>query len=210
MYSARPNLTIGFHGCEEVVRDQLVQKPNVVKKSQEVFDWLGHGFYLWENNHERALKWAIDKQKRGKLEKPSVVGVVYQLDQCLDFTDSASINILTDYYALMKENFSFLGKEMPVNEDSPKDQYRDRVLRKLDCAVIEFLHQHIDEQIKSDTQERGFSELKRFDTTRGLFTEGGPAFEGAGIQTKNHIQICIRNLNCIKGFFIPREKGQFS
>lgn len=27
----------------------------------------------------------------------------------------------------------------------------------------------------------------------------------AGFTEKNHIQICIRNPNCIKSFFLPRE-----
>ncbi len=27
----------------------------------------------------------------------------------------------------------------------------------------------------------------------------------AGLTEKNHIQICIRNPNCIKSFFLPRE-----
>jgi hypothetical protein len=67
----------------------------------------------------------------------------------------------------------------------------------------------IAEKITSDISATGNSELKHFDTSRGIFTEGGPAFEGAGIQTKNHIQICIRNLNCIKCFFIPRDKTKF-
>jgi hypothetical protein len=26
---------------------------------------------------------------------------------------------------------------------------------------------------------------------------------------KSHIQICIRNLNCIKGFFLPRQEIDF-
>ena len=94
MYSSRPNLMIGFHGCDESIRDILITDPDSVKKSQEVFDWLGHGFYIWENNYQRAQQWAEDKQKRGKLSIPSVVGVVYQLDYCLDFTDSAFIDIL--------------------------------------------------------------------------------------------------------------------
>ena len=99
---------------------------------------------------------------------------------------------------------------MPENKDLPKDEHHDLVLRSLDCAVREYLHQKISEQIKKDLNEKGYSELKPFDTVRGIFTEGGPAFEGAGIQTKNHIQICIRNLNCIKGFFIPRKEIKFS
>lgn len=209
MYSRRPNLMIGFHGCDESVRNELVSNPDHVRKSQEAFDWLGNGFYIWENNCERALKWALDKQKRGALNFPSVVGVVYQLDYCLDFTDSQFIDILSMYYELMKDDLQIASKALPANKDLPKDQFHDLILRDLDCAVIEYLHQKIEEEIDSDTSTKGFSQLKHFDTVRGVFTEGGPAFEGAGIQTKNHIQICIRNLNCIKGFFIPRKMGKF-
>jgi hypothetical protein len=209
LYTKRPNLMIGFHGCDESIRNQLVVNPDKVRKSEETFDWLGHGFYIWENNYERALKWAEDKKARGKVQIPSVVGVIYQLEYCLDFTDSAFTEIISTYYPLMKDYFSFIGKELPKNEDLPKDNHHDLVLRKLDCAVIEYLHQQIDEQIKKDIAQNRYSELKPFDTARSIFTEGGPAFEGAGIQTKNHIQICIRNLNCIKGFSIPRKEIKF-
>lgn len=209
MYSGRPNLMLGFHGCDESVRNELVKNPDVVKKSQETFDWLGNGFYIWENNYERALKWAKDKEARGTLTTPAVVGVVYQLDYCLDFTDSQFIDVLAIYYDLMKSDLEVAEKELPQNKNLPKDKYHDLILRELDCAVIEYLHQKIDEAIKEDIKSKGFSDLKHFDTARGVFTEGGPAFEGAGIQLKNHIQICIRNLNCIKGFFIPRKEIKF-
>jgi hypothetical protein len=209
MYNKRPNLMLGFHGCDESARNELVTNPDIVKKSQEVFDWLGNGFYVWENNYSRALKWAIDKEKRGAITIPSVVGVVYQLDYCLDFTDSEFIDILSQYYELMKEDLIIADKQLPKNKALPKDEFHDLVLRELDCAVIEYFHQKIDEQIKKNISDKGFSDLKHFDTVRGIFTEGGPVFEGAGIQSKNHIQICIRNLNCIKGFFIPRKEIKF-
>lgn len=209
MYNKRPNLMLGFHGCDESVRNELVKNPNSVKKSQEIFDWLGNGFYIWENNYERALKWAEDKKQRGSLTAPSVVGVVYQLDHCLDFTDSAFIDILSTYYNLMKDDLFSIGKELPQNKNLSHDKYKDLILRELDCAVIEYLHQKMGEKIKEDISLKKYSELKHFDSTRGVFTEGGPAFDGAGIQTKNHIQICIRNLNCIKGFFIPRKEIKF-
>lgn len=209
MYRRRPNLHIGFHGCDEAIRNELVTKPDVVKKSQELFDWLGNGFYIWENNYQRAYQWAVDKQTRGTLTTPSVVGVVYQLDNCLDFTDSEFIGILSSYFELMKEDLRIAGKELPTNKDLPKDKFHDLILRELDCAVIEYLHQKIEEQINSDIKEKGHSQYEHFDTVRGIFTEGGPAFDGAGIQAKNHIQICIRNLNCIKGFFIPRKEIKF-
>ncbi|HMP30798.1 MAG TPA: hypothetical protein PKD85_14425 [Saprospiraceae bacterium] len=209
MYNIRTNLMLGFHGCDESVRDELVINPNIVKKSQESFDWLGHGFYIWENNYERALKWAEDKKRRGTINTPSIVGVVYQLAHCLDFTESTYIDTVSIYYDLMKADFITIGKEIPQNQDLRKDIHKDLILRELDCAVIEYMHQKIDEQIKEDIATNNFSYLKHFDTIRGVFTEGGPAFEGAGIQTKSHIQICIRNLNCIKAFFIPRKEISF-
>lgn len=209
IYRRRPNLVIGFHGCDESVRTELVTNPNRIKKSRETYDWLGNGFYIWENNYARALKWAEDKQKRGTLKVPSVVGVIYQLDYCLDFTDSEFIEILASYHELLKQDLQIANKQLPKNKDLPKDEHQDLILRELDCAVIEYLHQKIEEEIEEDVNKNGFSSLKPFDTVRGIFTEGGPAFEGAGIQTKNHIQICIRNLNCIKGFFIPRDEIKF-
>lgn len=209
MYSRRPNLMLGFHGCDEIVRDKLVNTPNKIKKSEEKFDWLGNGFYIWENNYSRALKWAKDKKARGTLQNPSVVGVIYQLDYCLDFTDSQFIDLLPIYFELLKADLHTAGKDFPINRDVPRDTFHDLILRELDCAVIEYMHQKIEEQIDRDIKSKGFSEYRRFDSVRGVFTEGGPVFDGAGIQTKNHIQICIRNLNCIKGFFIPREEIKF-
>ena len=203
---------IGFHGCDLKVRDKLVNKPDIIKISEKSFDWLGHGFYIWGNNSERAQHWANQKKKRRDTPKdfePSIVGVVYQLDYCLDFTDSHFINLLPAYYDLFKSAMQNVGSPLPANSDITADSHKDRVLRELDCAVIEYMHNTIDQAIKSDVQDKKYSEIKRFDTVRGIFTEGGPVFEGAGIQSKNHIQICIRNLNCIKGFFIPRKAVHF-
>lgn len=138
-----------------------------------------------------------------------MVGVVYQLDHCLDFTDSEYLDILETYFILLKNDLQVTGKALPRNKDLAKDKHHDLILRELDCAVIEYLHAKIGEKIKYDVNVKGFSDYKPFDTVRGVFTEGGPAFEGAGIQAKNHVQVCIRNINCIKGFFIPRIKVSF-
>ncbi|OEK07587.1 hypothetical protein A8C32_17470 [Flavivirga aquatica] len=201
MYSSRSNILIGFHGCDESARDELLTKPKNVKISEKPFDWLGHGFYLWENNYDRALEWAKHKQKRGKIKKASVIGVVFTLDYCLDLIDSEFIKMLSIYYQLMEKDFSSIGKELPKNKDVKEDEHKDLLIRELDCAVIQYLHQKIKEEIKSDKN----TSIKEFDTARGVFTEGGPAFPGAGIQKKSHIQICIRNMDCIKGFFLPRK-----
>lgn len=181
IYRNRPNLMIGFHGCDESVRDMLVTQPNKIRQSRESHDWLGHGFYVWENNYSRALTWAKDKQERGAFSAPAVVGLVYQLDYCLDFTDSEFIGMVASYYALLKEDLEKAGQTLPENRDLPKDQNHDLILRNLDCAVIEYLHQQIEKKITEEKKTKGFSQYRPFDTVRGIFTEGGPAFEGAGI-----------------------------
>lgn len=182
---------------------------NKIKVSDKPYDWLGHGIYFWENNYDRALQWAKDKEKRNQISKAAVIGAVLSLDYCLDLTDANFIDLLPAYYLLMCNDYKQINKELPKNKDILQDKNRDLLLRDLDCAVIEFMHQRISEEIAKDIKNKGYSDYKNFDSARGLFTEGGPAFPGAGIQKKNHLQICIRNSNCIKGFFLPRKNIKF-
>ena len=206
MYDVRPNLILGFHGCDEATCQSLLNFPDKIKISKEKHDWLGHGMYFWENNLERALDWAKDKKKRGEVEKPAVIGAILQLGYCCDFLDSRFIKMLKSHHELMADYYNALGEDLPLNKDLKQDTYKDKILRELDCTTIEFMHGQIDEQIMIDIAKTCFSQLRPFDTTRGVFTEGGPVFPGAGILEKNHIQICIRNLNCIKGLFLPRKE----
>ena len=226
MYDVKPNLVLGFTsshnvfsmvsvlaspimGCERAIRDQLLNKPDQIIISKKPYDWLGHGMYFWENNYSRALQWAEDKKKRGAIETPAVIGAVLYLGYCCDFLDSKCIQKLKDSHELMTVVYKAVGKQLPQNKDLPHDKHQDRILRELDCAVIEFMHNKFSMHEQSEMKEKGFTENKIFDSTRGVFTEGGPAFEGAGIFAKSHIQICIRNLNCIKGFFLPRQEIDF-
>ncbi|MVN90494.1 hypothetical protein [Mucilaginibacter aquatilis] len=210
MYDIRPNLVIGFHGCDKSIADKLVANQAVIEKSEKPYDWLGHGMYFWENNLERAWLWAKDKEQRGQIKEASVVGAVLQLGNCLDFLDSKYLSLLSVYYKLMVANFEALKKPIPKNKDVKQDEHKDKLIRELDCALIEFMH----EQIFSDYQQEivangGYTNVKLFDSTRGVFTEGGEAFPGSAIQMKSHIQICIRNFNSIKGFFLPRDEKDF-
>jgi len=209
MYDVRPNFIIGFHGCEESDIEKLINLPNKILISENPYDWLGHGMYFWENNYTRAQLWADEKKQNGKIKKPSVLGAVIHLDYCCDFLDSKYIQLIQHYYTSFKDLSEILGDELPKNKDVPSDANGDMLLRVLDCAVIEHMHQQIFENWKKDIEKDGSSSIRNFDTTRGVFTEGGPAFEGAGIFEKSHIQVCVRNPNSIKGFFIPREEIEF-
>lgn len=78
MYDIRPNLIIGFHGCDKYAAEALINNPNTIKISGEPHDWLGHGMYFWENNEERAMQWAVERQQRKKrpVADAAVIGAV--------------------------------------------------------------------------------------------------------------------------------------
>lgn len=211
MYDNRPNLIIGFHGCEKGEAQQLITEPNSIRVSNEIYDWLGHGMYFWENNLERAWQWAKEKQMRkGHTEADAaVIGAVIQLGYCCDLIDSRFTAVLKTYYHLMEKAYKEAGKPLPLNKDSSKDPYKNKLLRQLDCAVIEYMHDRISAQMKTDVNRKGFTELKKFDSMRGVFMEGDRIYEGAEIFEKSHTQICVRNSNCIKGFFLPRAEMEF-
>jgi len=65
-------------------------------------------------------------------------------------------------------------------------------LRNLDCAVIQQIHEY--------NKQKGF---ESYDSIRGVFTEGKELYPGAGFVEKTHIQLCVVNPNCIKGYFAP-------
>jgi len=207
MYSQRPNLILGFHGCDEAVRDQLLVQPNKYKISKETFDWLGHGIYFWENNYARALEWAIDKKKRNPSIKPSVVGAIILLGNCCDLTDKVYIDIVKSYYHKLRNDYLRMDQALPVNKNL-KDS-KDKLLRELDCTLLEYLHNNQLAQYKHDLLIKSYSDYPMFDSTRAAFIEGAPAYSGAGIFDKSHIQICVRNSNCIKGFFMPRNESKW-
>lgn len=158
--------------------------------SRKPYDWLGNGYYFWENSYERAYDFACHPPGNKIIQSPSVLGAVIDLQFCLDLLDKANLDLLHESFVSLCNVTYDNGEEMPVNKFVKGSA--DLLLRNLDYAVIEYLHQsRIDEQ------------LRPFDSVRSVFIEGEELYPGAGFKNKNHIQICIRNPNCIIGYFNP-------
>lgn len=198
MYSKRAGLILAFHGCDRTVRDKVVLGEEHLLGSDNDYDWLGHGIYFWEHSPERALDYAVllkdnpHRNKRNPIKDPAVLGAVIDLGLCLDLLESKSLKILKHTYETFKYTQEVAELSIPTNR--PIAGSKDLLIRELDCAVIQFLHQVNKEQ-----------ELKAYDSVRGVFIEGDELYPSAGFNDKNHIQICVRNPNCILGYFIPRE-----
>lgn len=194
MYSGGTGIVYGFHGCDRSVADKIINQLSGFKSSKNTYDWLGHGMYFWENSPSRAREFSealMDNPRRPikSIKDPCVLGAVIQLGNCLDLLDYKNLTLLKESYHLLKATTKKLPKNLKATGTS-----HDLMLRELDCAVIETLH-----------KSRGDSKLREYDSVRGVFWEGKELYPNAGFREKDHVQICIRNPNCIKAFFHPRE-----
>lgn len=178
---------IAYHGCDADTADRLL-RGEPFKPSRNSYDWLGEGIYFWEYGADRALQFAHDQQRRGKVTTPAVVGALIQLGHCFDLMDTRFTGELPDAFARWKAALDHGGVPLPVNSGATPDL----LLRRRDCAVLNHLLTHLE-------RRQVF-----FDTVRCGFVEGPPVFDGSGIRHKSHVQIAVRNPACVIGVFRPR------
>lgn len=192
-YEFLPSPLLGFHGCDQSVGEAILSgEVKYLTPSRNDYDWLGTGIYFWEGNPERALQFAMERavggrNSRGVIRQPFVLGAVLNLKRCLDLADSSAIAQIKDAHRGLEGLSQVSGVPLPSNGLGLRT-------RKLDCAVINSFHQ--------TREDEG---LPAYDTVRGLFWEGAPIYPGAGVNEFNHIQICVRDMSCILGYFRPIE-----
>ena len=193
IYRSYPSFVLGFHGCDRSVGEAVLAGETVhLKESRNDYDWLGHGIYFWESSPQRALEFAQERaaggrNSKGKIDNPFVLGAIIDLGLCLNLMDITALGQLKDAYLTLKTTIEAAGAQLPANG-------KGKLRRNLDCAVIETLH-----ELRKELQEPGY------DSVRGTFFEGEDIYPGAGFKSKDHTQICVRNLACIKGYFRPIE-----
>jgi hypothetical protein len=181
---------IGYHGCTEAFARELLVGTKAIadwQPSTNEWDWLGHGIYFWEHSPERALRWAQEKLASGGAA-PAVLGAVVQLGRCFDLLNEAITALLASGYQNLAQGYAEQGLALPVNR-GPEGKRRE-----LDCVVLN--------NCLSRLRETGLI----FDTVRGAFLEGDPVYPGAGIRRETHLQIAVRNPDCILGVFRPNLK----
>lgn len=187
---------VGYHGCDRSVAEAVVLGRDRIRASNNRYDWLGTGIYFWEQGPERALEFAQWKAGRGELAEPAVLGAVIHLGRCFDLADRWATDRLRDLGAELLG--ALRARELPLPRNRPAGPRDfDLVLRDRDCAVVNYAMQAYDAALGGGRPH--------FETVRGVFVEGGPAFEGAGIQARSHVQIAVRVPACISHFFLPHE-----
>lgn len=163
-----------------------------LQPSNNRYDWLGNGIYFWEHGPNRALEWAEELKRRGKIKEPYVLGAFIHLGRCFDLTDTVATGELSKWFNELEQVFVSTKRPLPENKGAGPNDH-DLLLRYLDCAVINLGLA----ALERDSPER------RFQTVRGVFQEGPPAFPRSRIQARTHVQIAVRDSACILGYFLP-------
>lgn len=201
-YELLPGILVCFHGTDEGTARKILAGGSHIEASENDYDWLGHGIYFWVYSPQRAYQFALEKLKwERRKAKVAVIGAIVDPRHCLNLLDASGLGFLESGYEALVEERGGL-KFLPKNGVG-KELWN----RQLDCAVINMVHQirALTQSSDSIRKNPGEFPLSTFDTVRGAFWEGGPVYPGARIEKKNHVQICVRNPECIKGYFKPIE-----
>jgi len=185
---------IAFHGCDRSIGEAVLAGTKPLQPSNNEYDWLGPGVYFWVDSFERGLQWATELTARPEsdVKNPFVVGALIHPSLCLNLTDPGAMRELLDAYAYVARISVARGWELPRNSARANDVF---LCRRLDCAVIKALH-----QLRAEYGD------PPYDTVYGIFEEGEELYPGSGFRQKTHVQIAVRNSECIVGCF--RTRGQ--
>ena len=120
-YRLRKGLILAFHGCDLAVAEEVATGRTSLRRSENTYDWLGHGIYFWENNPERALEWAEAAAKRGRIQSPAVIGAILDLGHCLDLTETVGCEEVAKTYDLYhsESSLSCLSRSDPGSPGVP-------------------------------------------------------------------------------------------
>ncbi len=166
-----PTEVIGFHGTSRDAVPRLLARE--IQVSDQHFEWLGTGFYLWQDSPWRARHWAADRFG----DDAAVVVARVSLESCLDLFNPQWHQALTEADDEYVSDCLIQGRSPAQNRLSGN--------RGRDCAVINWYC--------ARAAERGLW----IRSVRAIFEEGDPIFEASAIRALSHVQIAARDPSVI-------------
>jgi hypothetical protein len=179
---------IGYHGTKWSVAQDIVRGEAEFEPSRNGYDWLGHGVYFWEYAPQQAFLWARQlKRSKGWTEEIAVIGSMIRLGNCLDLLDPGFAKDLKRFHEGYLDTMDQIGEKPPPNIRQ----------KRLNCAVFNFAYQTAEE------------EGDPIDSCRAVFVPTADRlWDASGINPQAHVQICVREPDCILGtwWVKPREE----
>lgn len=194
------HLLVAFHGCDITTRDDLVAGRTRLRPSANRYDWLGGGFYLFEGDPERARAFAtaVSRSPERRLSQqpvvtPAVVGCLLSVQRCLDMTTRPGLLEFSRALRAIEKGCTHAQYEILPTNSRADDDDADVLLRRLDNAVIAFIHAH---------RERHLKRTPHYQVVRGAFRQGPELAQHSGFHRDSNIQLAVRENRCVRGWFL--------
>ncbi len=186
-YSDYHRTVVGYHGTKRATARRIILGEEPFGRSENDDDWLGNGIYFWEYAPQQAWLWARQRQRsKGWDDEIAVVASMIRLGSCFDLLDPENVRALGLFYQGYEQAMMESRRELPINVWSKK---------RLNCAAFEFAYAGLEAQGDPvDTCRAVFVPTRRADRLWG----------GSGINPHAHIQICVRNVDCILGTWLVK------
>lgn len=188
-YADYHRTVVGFHGTRRLTALQIVSGESGFKPSKNAYDWLGHGVYFWEYAPQQAWDWARQRYKDESDDEIAVLGSMIRLGNCFDLLDPGNLDVLEEHHAQLKQDAEDVGQ--PLKQNARNKKY-------LDCAVFNTTYLSIENQGEA------------VDTAQAVFVPSAPKdrlWNSSGLFRGAHIQLCVRNLECILGVWLVQPEG---
>jgi hypothetical protein len=166
-----PTEAIGFHGTSRAALPHLLARD--IQPSDQYFEWLGTGFYLWQDSPWRARQWA--EARHGS--DAAVVVARIDLDGCLE--------LLNPHWQAEVRDADFEFVLHCIANERPLPVNTDRGNHARDAATINWYC------------DRAAEDGRPVRTVRAIFEEGEPIFEASKIRSRSHVQFAVRDLTAI-------------
>jgi hypothetical protein len=168
-----PRTVVGYDGCSRETAERILAGERFAP-SRRAYDWLGEGIYFWEYGPFRAREWA--EYRFGS--NAAVLEVTIRLGRCLNLLDIEHITQLGEAHerAVLRSKLSEAA--IPENRDDGR-YYRDQFMIEFYCQL---------------QAEEGRA---LFQTVRGCYPEGKPAFPGSKSLSRAHVQVAVRDDSCL-------------
>lgn len=173
-------IVYGYHGCDHMTWKNIKNNVQAFNPSKNDYDWLGEGIYFWENDPLRAKEWA-----KKDFAHPIILEATICLGNCLDFSRSDHIKLLQTVYKLYETVKKKANQIVPENMTGFKGDL-DNIKRYKDCDVINFAY---------NFYRKCYNKI---DVIRSPFMEGEQIYSGTCFTEKQHIQLCVKDVSCIK------------
>lgn len=166
-----PTEVIAFHGTSRDAVPRLLAHD--IEVSDQHFEWLGTGFYLWQDSPWRAQRWAVERFG----DDAAVIVARVSLDGCLDLFNPQWHQSLAEADDEYVSDCVLNGRSVAENRPSGN--------RARDCAVINWYC------------DRAAQEGLNIRSVRAIFEEGEPIFEASAIRALSHVQVAVRDPSVI-------------